>query len=420
MNNLNDIFEKNNYLTIPNYTPTISSKTKLLKERENLYKTIRDKTNVVIDFSKEIKRPNNDKFFIMKCPKKEQIELFINYIQFYLIDSYYYQQHLTVGIDCEFITDLTLPQKRRIALMQLSFYPHRKFKYIFIIEPTEKYFTEKQMNIIIKAIFTSPLKRITHGSDSLDIPYFFEILLQNDKTKIKQFIKQLYDTRFLCEYYKIKTKHLDRKCDIYVSYTFFDVITAEQSKQLEDNVIKMGPIQDVNWNVALMDTFRTRYAACDVLYLKELIMQILNRNIDGMNYIPIYARYIIYEKYGLLNLLEITKTQVDPINNYIVGKHNATTMNKSFKEFLLVHEEDYPILFINYFKTIFMYLFKFMFYSLLQQKYPIYQKKNIQFKTKLDKHNIFEPLRKNGFNIVVKLLLEFNDVASNFINNKKY
>jgi len=400
---------------IPSYTPHKSRITELLNYRENLYKKIRTQSDVIFEYKNEIVRPNNNKFFVFKCSEPEKIDMFLTYIQFYLINSFYHTHHLSIGIDLEFNRDDMNPSHRKIALMQLSFYPLRKYKYIFIIEPTNKYFTDKQLDIIIKSVYTSPINKITHGSDSLDIPYIFEDLLKKDKKKLMDYINHIYDTRFMCEYYKIKTKHENRKCSIYDALLFFNVISNEKYQELDKNFFNMGPIQDINWNVANMDSFRTKYSACDVLFLKELIINILSKHVEGISDLIECGRYIIFEKYEILNLYNTIKPKLDSMNIYFV-KNTTNSMIKLFTEFINKHNDDYPILQINFFKTDVKYLFKFIFYHLLLNTFKIQQTKKLPYDKKLKINEIYEPLHTFGFNKMIDMLNKFTDDARIFLN----
>ena len=54
--------------------------------------------------------------------------------------------------------------------------------------------------------------KILHGGESLDIPYLFDQVLK-DKKLIKSFCKNLFDTKYLCEYGHIE-KGFNGKCSI--------------------------------------------------------------------------------------------------------------------------------------------------------------------------------------------------------------
>ncbi len=113
-------------------------------------------------------------------------------------------------------------------------------------------------------MINSSIYKILHGPESLDLPYIFTQMLQNRKQHIIKFVRKMYDTRFLCEYFKYSVE-ADNKCSIYVALRYFGVISDEKLKYLNDTNDSMGPIQNVNWNINTLNSYSTRYALYDVL-----------------------------------------------------------------------------------------------------------------------------------------------------------
>ena len=103
------------------------------------------------------------------------------------------------------------------------------------------------------------IKKILHGSDSLDIPYMYNQLLDKDPEKIISFTKTMIDTRFLCEYYKLtKSDPSNNKCSIYDEESdrsaiyYFNVISEKQQEKLSDVLKSMPPPHDIVWNIHKM------------------------------------------------------------------------------------------------------------------------------------------------------------------------
>ena len=68
---------------------------------------------------------------------------------------------------------------------------------------------------IHKIICSSNNYKIFHGSDSLDIPYLYFDLLNNNTKLIKKFNKKFIDTKYLCEFDYFRQNLNLGKCKIY-------------------------------------------------------------------------------------------------------------------------------------------------------------------------------------------------------------
>ena len=339
------------------------------------------------------------------------------YSIFYYLDSIHHNIKYVIGFDFEF-------NKRLIALCQISFYPMKKNKYIFMYDP--KLFDDDNMEIVLNTIYTSHLNRILHGSDALDIPYLYDILFKNDKMKIILFTKYLFDTRFMCEFYKKSVAILDNegkednKCTIYDSLLYFDIINNDKYKELMENDDNMGPSQDRTWNIFKISSYHVKYAAYDVLYLSKFLHGLFNKaeNITNlhecMTFIPVLTRFLYCDKYNITNILETSKKMNDPVNNYIIVSKTQTykltligLYNLVIKdlEIGLMAFRISIILNINYFKTGLSIMFKRIIYSIAYKYFDIYENKNNKAKLKVSMDDLYKSL---NFYEMDKLMIFFD------------
>lgn len=352
-----------------------------------------------------------EKFFVIKVNDVITTNLLLCYSIFYFIDNICSDKKLFIGLDFEF-------NRSKIALCQAGFYPNKKHKYIFVFDPN--LVNSEQTNIIIRTIFTSNIYRITHGADSLDIPYIFNELFVGDHDKIISFTKTLLDTRFLCEYFKGFINYEDKKCSIYDALLFFDVIKKEKYDDLNKINEIMGPVQDVNWNVNKMSSYHLKYAVYDVLYLKSFVKKVFmiarTRNMElyeQLKLVPIIDRFNCYEKFGILNILKETKDITDPLNNYIVelddwlNAKSTSTMIQMFNETIEKNKHILNLLKINNFKKPMTLLFKRIYYSMLTHKYKIFVNKKEQFIKKITHEDILIDMKKMELGKLTTLLEKF-------------
>lgn len=365
---------------------------------------LREKTNEILRKHKStVIHEKMDKkqniFYVYKVDSIAMTQMFILYCIFYYLDNIHSSKRLMIGMDYEF-------NKNKIALCQLAFFPQRKFKHIFIFDPRE--LTTQHSTLLIRTVFTSRIYRITHGADSLDLPYIFLELFGNDKIKISQFIEFMIDTRFLCEYVKIFSNYHDKKCSIYDALLYFKVITLDKYNKLKKINEEMGPVQDVHWNISKMTTDHLKYALYDVLYLKEFVSKIFSlakyKNIglrQQLKYVPQIDRFICYEKYGVseLDLGDKIKSELDYMNNFIIDSAGRQlTMIGCYNEIIsniTIPKNDTKIsnlLEINNFKKILALIFKKVIYSIIISKFDVYISKNKLFNKKIIYRDIIDQL----------------------------
>ncbi len=182
-------------------------------------------------------------------------ELMEDFINFFKNNNFKY-----VGIDFEY-------HKNKIKLWQLCFDNN-----VFIIY--EKIIKNKYEDFIIKNILLSKIIKIFHGGESLDFPYLFNLL--KEPKLIYKFLKHTFDTRFLCEYYKLLFTN-NKICNIYDSMLYFNAIDNNLYNELQKINKNMGHIWKINWDTIENNKNLIIYTIYDVLYLKRLLIKIFNK-----------------------------------------------------------------------------------------------------------------------------------------------
>jgi hypothetical protein len=216
-----------------------------------------------------------------------------------------------LSIDFEF-------NNQKIALAQICF---DIYKTIWIVDFTE--LDKLQKSVVVDELFVNKnIIKILHGSESLDLPYIYKELFDSNKKKFVLFTKKMYDTRFLCDYYKsVLNEH--KKCSLYNALLYFGVISQEYFDELEQMNTKMGPIYKIHWNVHKIQYNKPQlmYAALDVLYLKKFLLKVFSNVKSNIpEYYPSFKflvtinRFIFVEKRKITNINDLTSTMLSNIN----------------------------------------------------------------------------------------------------------
>jgi len=384
---------------------------------------------------------NNNKnivtYELIICDNDIKIKLFSIYLILFYIESnirkkifdYKLNSNKTfVGIDYEF-------NNRIIALMQINFerlYSDKKntTSHIFIINPGE--FNDNDKNILLKYLMTNKsCYKILHGCDSLDLPYMYEVLFNNDTKIIKDFTTTVFDTRFFCEYYKL-TLDLEKKCTIYDALLFFKVINTEKFNDLNTIHDYMGPVQDISWNIKKMSSYHIKYALYDVLFLRYFLLNIYKLSYENTNkYYKSYlliapiTRFIFIDKKEITKIILNSKKNIDPINNFhikvnnknitLISIYNEVINDLKIKNWQL---DIHNILMINYFRTGLVTIFKNIIYFLIIKNFKVYEKKNIIFNQKFELDHIFDTFNENKYlNLLLLFINEFKFVCEQKILN---
>lgn len=347
-------------------------------------------------------------YYINLSVKKEQNIFFFAFFIVFSLESTF-NKHFYLGMDFEGTT-------KKIQLAQLCFEHNVSLKsFIMIISPDDldAYMILNFINLIL---CNKSIRKILHGSDSLDVPYIYEQLLNNDKNKIIKFTKGLIDTRFLCEYYKINIiGKSDNKCTIYdedqnkSSIYFFGLISLGEQENLAKILESIGP--DHVWNIHRMPRNQVLYAQYDVIFLKYFYYRIIHvatenitSEIDKKAVIELY-KYVLYEltQFVYLEKKKVTfislrcKEEADPMNNYMIHKGSETVRLNDYFNLLGVNiitfnpkvELD-KILKVSYYKITVEILMKKLFYTAISKKYRIFKNKSNLWLDKIDNNYVFE------------------------------
>jgi len=367
------------------------------------------------------------KYFIIPTNTSIREYCFRIFILFYYIQSVFVHRSF-ITLDFEFNT-------KKIALMQINFEGKKingfTNSFIFIIHPPQ--FEKSYIKFFNKYILeNNKIMKILHGSDSLDIPYLYYDLLENNKTAIINFTKTIYDTRFLCEFNNNITNHPEQKCNIYTSLKDRNVITEEKYNELIKNDEEMGPIYEITIDVHKMTKQLLYYTLYDVLFLKFLYLSYINedrllhiqinKNSDFYyrDIIPELTRIVFLEKRGILSIINDLKDIIDKMNNYMVKHKNDNMKLIDILDMTLLNVDLKivplnAIIEINYFKTNLIILFKYITYQIINKNYDIFMNNQELYNGNLPLSPIIEQLKLLGFDIINKIINEFNEKATEFL-----
>lgn len=189
-----------------------------------------------------------------------KVNEFINYLIKFNEDNKL-KKNKFVSIDFEYTN-------KNIHLWQVCFFNKNSDNIVYVIQSR---LLDNFMEIIKKELLLSKIIKIFHGGESLDFPYLFSII--KEPKLIYKFLKTTFDTRFLCEYYKI-IKNTNKLCNVYDAMLYFGAITQEKYDELQKINKKMGPIWRVNWNTIGKNINLLIYTVYDVVYLRKLLLKI--------------------------------------------------------------------------------------------------------------------------------------------------
>ena len=384
---------------------------------------IRKRSILELDGNKEIAYQNNYKFFTTVVDRDVTMKLFMLQIMFFYYESLYEYQNRRiyfVGIDFEF-------NDQKIALCQICLFPRKSKKYIWIFDPRE--LDSTQRNYLINFLYTPQnIYKILHGSDSLDIPYLFNIFFNKNKKIILNFISRLIDTRFICEYHKIASNHEDKKCSIYDALLYFGTITDKKYYSLNDITNKMGKVYQITWDVHNMSEYHIEYALYDVLYLREFLFDMLRKSKKDtpqihkqLELVPEFTRFIFLEKWDIEDLLVQIKAEVDKINNYFIVENNKEyKLNDIFNYVISDRKFDIIIIVnnllnINYFKSSITLLLKYIVYSIITNNYFVHESKQSLYELKLNYNLLFTYFKELKMKKIMDLLDKFIKISKNVI-----
>ena len=381
-----------------------------------------------MNYDDKLDFPKNTIYQIITTNTDINILKFASYILVYYLEAYF-SKKLYITLDFEF-------NNRQIALFQMNFESNSKSNnnsYIFMVLPTE--FENKLLNFLIKNILQNKyIIKLLHGSDSLDIPYIYNILLNNNKDDIVKFTSTLIDTRFMCEYIKIK-KNDDNGCSIYNALLYFNTISEDKFNFLEKTHDDMGPVEDISWNIHTLSKYQVLYGLYDVLFLKKFYYDILTKSNDDIRVykyiIPELTRFIYLERRDVTDILKKSKIQVDEINNFMIRKINKNTnyvknitlitiYNTIIDELIIENPliEIKKLMAVNYFRGQVGILCKKIIYHIITNKYKVYKNKNEIFENKIEIDDLDSYMEQYNFKNIKKLIKYITIKSNSLIYNK--
>jgi len=280
-------------------------------------------------------------------------------------------------IGCDFEFNRVQKIHRDIALFQINLENNLNEGTIFIFYPPE--LNNEHLKILIELLTDNYIIKILHGGESLDIPYLFDQVLKTPDN-INNFCKNLYDTKYLCEYAHIE-KNVIKKCSIYFLLEEYKIITNKKIKDLEAIENKMGPIYLIQINIHKISNEVFRYSLYDVLFLPELIKKFLNKGEVYTNLIPEISRLVF--QYKRLPNFEINKIKelVNNSNIHFIFINNETyLLNDIYNYYLLTLTEPTfnNILRITYFKEFLEIIFRYISYKNIEKTNIIFENKKKQ------------------------------------------
>lgn len=319
-------------------------------------------------FNKKISWKKEYEIIVVKTDKdiNDMLKYFSNFIKLKSKNKY-------VGLDFEFNSS---PEGKKIALFQINLENDNNEAKIFLFYPPDLNY--KNMDILVKLLTDINIKKILHGAESLDIPYLFKNIFINNKLR-NQFCNNLFDTRYLCEYYHLENK-MDAKCKIYRILRQMDVIDDNQLNMLLKNEEDMGPIYLIDIDVRNLDNNTMLYSAFDVLYLPALLTRFPDNYIYN-NLLPEITCFNYIDRYEEIFTKPFSEL-VGKVNNYFIkikDKYKEKNLRlvdiyQSYQNIIDDNEKIFSKLMdINYFKKFIKTYIKFIIYKNLFKNNTVWE-----------------------------------------------
>lgn len=344
---------------------------------------------------------------------KDKLDLFILFLPVYSFEAHgiAFQLHsrpqFFTAIDYEF-------NQREIALMQINCERSNSEKIkttsvIWLINPT--HLEKDKYDLMIKYLMRNKkIIKLLHGADSLDVPYMYNTLFNNDHDAIMDFTFRYIDTRFLCELFRIHQNE-EGKCAIYDALLYFKTITKEKHDQLENTHTNMGPVENISWNINDLhkDIHSLKYAIFDVLFLKKFIFDIFTRVKNKReNFYNTYitvskiTQFVTLERKKITTIVDKLKKRVDIMNNYyffhngikfnLINIFNAVIKHITFRN---INFKFNYLISINYIRTPLLIIVKAFIYNYIANIYKVMEKKAHVFnKDSIDLTSFWNELQK--------------------------
>jgi hypothetical protein len=350
---------------------------KLLENK--FYSLVSNYADRNLKYNLEIYKNKSDLSYLVFLTNDElKLDIFKVYLLFYYANIRLNKRKVYLGIDFEFNTKV-------VALMQINFEQQfidlYKYSLIFLFDPNQ--LSLKWKNFLTERILCHKrVNKILHGSDSLDIPYIYEELLENNFDLIKNFNISFIDTKFLCEFNYYRKNQQLGKCKINFLLLNEGIISQNKFDQLQKEEKDMGPIYDITININNISPLLLNYTLYDVLYLYHLTKYYKSK-FNEFDLINEVTQLTLMNNRNIIVVIPIL--EINNINNfYVLLNKKAIRLNDIFLNFLnnyLLKNSLLSFLIkINYFKNIFNYIIKFELYSYLVKKNTVYEKYSSKIK----------------------------------------
>ena len=403
---------------LPNYQPTGACLLDQFSQQMTAH--LQARSLVHLNEDEEFRTPfGKTKYWLLVADSPEMRKFFGLYLILYAAEAELRHQgddknkYSYAGIDYEF-------NNRQIALMQIHFeripQPDQEtHNYLWILNPDE--LEEDDYSIMLSQLMRNRnIFKILHGADSLDVPYMFNFMFNDDRETILEFTSRFIDTRFLCEYYlSIAKEH--KKCAIYEALLKFETISQKKYEYLHHTHDEMGPVQDISWNINKMKTPERKYAMYDVLYLKKYLFDIYRLAQQNQPYhAPFYrtvnriAQFVILERRGVSEITIDIKTKIDPIHNYMIRTPKTHTMISIYNKLMVglkvpeIKLEMDLLLLINYFRTQLVLVMKRLIYGLILKHHVVYSAKTNIYTEQLPVEELYRELKQQKYQFLVEIL----------------
>jgi hypothetical protein len=307
--------------------------------KEEFYKNLNNKTYYILVVD------NNEKMNFMNEKFKE-----------------FNNEKTIIGLDFEF--KKVSKNEREIAIAQINLENHNNNAYIFIFYPPKL----KNKILLLNLLCNKNIIKILHGGESLDIPYLFNNLFDNNNKLIKNFIINLYDTKFLCEYHHLINNE-NKKCSIYYLLEEFKIIDKKNIKKLKNLEKNIGEIYLIKFDINNLSENLLYYALYDVIYLPTLIKKFINIKINKI--ISEFTGIIYYLK--KTNKIDNLNQILNKYNNeYIIVSNNNINLIEIFNYYyksktnILINLSQIP-----YFKQFIKNIIKYIIYKIISKEHNI-------------------------------------------------
>jgi hypothetical protein len=357
-----------------------------------------DKFNLILSGKDNFyKKLNDKKYHVLVVQNKLQIKFMSKKFK------EFNNKHTIIGLDFEF--KKISKDTKEIAITQINLENNLNDAYIFIFYPPN--LNNKCMNRFIKLLCNKKIIKVIHGGESLDIPYIFDNLLKKNINKISNLIYNLYDTKFLCEYYHIDNKIIN-KCSIYNLLEEMKIIDKKNIDNLNKLENDIGEIHLVEFDINNLSDKLINYALYDVIYLPTLIKQFINKS-------SVY-KYIIRDLTGIIYYYKKFKSDyynninqnINKLNNnFILYENDKINLIDIFYYYYYYKLHDHILVQlseITYFRQFIELILKYIIYNHILNKYKVYLSYQIINDTNIDiNYNNFLLNKKNIINLVFKI-----------------